>query len=93
MPEGGEAGTMVGKNTDTLQLSKVCFCHYTNMDIYSASSLKQQCVGTHDASPRKIILFPCQPEPVFALTPFNYDYQNIYTSKNPQLYLYEIDDF
>ena len=28
MPEGGEAGTMVGKNTDTLQLSKVCFCHY-----------------------------------------------------------------
>ena len=62
---------------------------HTNMDIYSASSLKQQCVGTHDASPRKIILFPCQPEPVFALTPFNYDYQNIYTSKNPQLYLYD----
>ena len=62
---------------------------HTNMDIYSASSLKQQCVGTHDASPRKIILFPCQPEPVFALTPFNYDYQNIYTSKTPQLYLYD----
>jgi hypothetical protein len=37
------------------------------MDLYSASSLKQQSVGRHVASLGYIILIPSQP--VFALTP------------------------